>query len=95
MYGEVITSALPEELDNEEQRDRVADELIDGLVQLHAVDPAGIGLEDFGRPTGYLERQLRRFTGLWEHNRTREVPEVEQVGAWLAANMPDSPPATP
>ncbi|MBV9003358.1 MAG: phosphotransferase family protein, partial [Solirubrobacterales bacterium] len=53
-----------------------------------------IGLEGFGKPTGYLERQLRRFTGLWEHNRTREVPEVEEVGRWLAANLPDSPPAT-
>ena len=72
----------------------MADELIDALVELHSVDWTTIGLEGFGKPTGYLERQLRRFTGLWEHNRTRDVPEVEQVGAWLADNMPDSPPAT-
>ena len=37
---------------------------------------------------------MRRFLGLWEHNRTREVPEVEEVGAWLKANLPESPPST-
>jgi aminoglycoside phosphotransferase (APT) family kinase protein len=58
------------------------------------VDYKDVGLEGFGKPSGYLERQLRRFRGLWEHNRTREVPEVEQVGEWLAANLPDSPQAT-
>jgi aminoglycoside phosphotransferase (APT) family kinase protein len=92
--GEVVTGSLPPELDNPEQRDRVADQLIESLVELHAVDWQAAGLEGFGKPTGYLERQLRRFTGLWEINRTRELPEVEEVGAWLAANVPTSPPAT-
>ena len=92
--GDVITKTLPPALDNPTERSRIADELIDALVELHAVDWTQVGLEGFGRPTGYLERQLRRFSGLWEHNRTREVPEVEEVGAWLAANMPESPPAT-
>ncbi len=94
VHGEVITNSLPHPLDNPEQRGRVADELVDALVELHAVDWTAIGLEGFGKPTGYLERQLRRFTGLWEHNRTRDVPEVEKVGGWLAANVPTSPPAT-
>jgi aminoglycoside phosphotransferase (APT) family kinase protein len=92
--GEVITSDIPAVLDTEAERSRIADELIDGLVELHAADWSTIGLETFGKPTGYLERQLRRFTGLWEHNRTRELPEVEEVGGWLAANLPESPPAT-
>jgi aminoglycoside phosphotransferase (APT) family kinase protein len=68
--------------------------LVDALVELHAVDWRAIGLEGFGKPTGYLDRQLRRFTGLWEHNRTREISAVEEVGGWLAANMPASGPAT-
>jgi aminoglycoside phosphotransferase (APT) family kinase protein len=92
--GVVITSELPPELDNEPQRAAVADELVDALVELHAVDWSSVGLEGFGKPTGYLERQVRRFLGLWEHNRTRELPAVEEVGRWLAANMPQSPPAT-
>ncbi len=92
--GDVVTTALPAPLDNPAERARIADELIDALIELHAVDWSKIGLEGFGRPTGYLERQLRRFTGLWEHNRTRDLPQVEEIGAWLAANLPQSPPAT-
>ncbi len=91
--GEVITATMPEALDTPPQRSRVADELIEALVELHGVDWTEVGLEGFGKPTGYLERQLRRFTGLWEHNRTREVEQVEQVGGWLADNLPSSPPA--
>jgi aminoglycoside phosphotransferase (APT) family kinase protein len=94
LEGVVVTDSLPEPVDNPEQRARIADELIDALVELHAVDWRAAGLEGFGKPTGYLERQLRRFTGLWEHNKTREIPAVEQVGNWLAANLPESPPAT-
>ena len=92
--GIVVTGSLPEPLDNPEERARIADELIDALVELHSVDWREVGLEGFGKPTGYLERQVRRFLGLWEHNKTRELPQVEEVGRWLAQNMPSSPPAT-
>ena len=94
MPGEVITDTIPPALDSAEQRARIADQLVEGLVELHAADWTTLGLEGFGKPTGYLERQLRRFGGLWEHNRTREIPEMEQVSEWLAANLPQSPPAT-
>jgi aminoglycoside phosphotransferase (APT) family kinase protein len=94
MRGDVITGSIPEPLDVPVERARIADELIDALVELHSVDWGAVGLVGFGKPTGYLERQLRRFGGLWELNRTRELPEVEQIRAWLAANLPDSPPAT-
>jgi aminoglycoside phosphotransferase (APT) family kinase protein len=92
--GEVITDSLPGQLDTPHQRSRIADELIDALVELHDTDWADAGLEGFGKPTGYLDRQLRRFTGLWEHNSTRELPQVEEVGAWLESSIPESPPAT-
>jgi aminoglycoside phosphotransferase (APT) family kinase protein len=92
--GEVITDTLPSALDDPPERVRIADQLVDALVELHGVDWMAVGLEGFGKPTGYLERQLRRFNGLWEHNKTRELPEVEEVGRWLAANLPQSPPAT-
>ena len=64
------------------------------LVEIHAVDPAAPGLDGFGRPTGYLERQLRRWAGLWEHNRTRELEDFDAAGAWLADHLPESPPST-
>jgi len=92
--GDVAGDALPAALDSEPERRRMGEELVDALVTLHAVDWRAAGLEGFGRPDGYLERQLRRFGGLWERNRTRELPAVERVGAWLAAHAPQSPPAT-
>ena len=92
--GDVTTDEIPELLDTPPFRAAIADELIDGLVELHATDWTTLGLDGFGKPTGYLERQLRRFNGLWEHNRTREISELDEVAAWLADNMPQSPPAT-
>ena len=92
--GDVITQSPPDALDTAEHRARAADELVDALVEVHAVDWQACGLEGFGKPTGYLERQVRRFGGLWEHNKTRELPVLERVGAWLAENMPESGAAT-
>ncbi|HEX4466518.1 MAG TPA: phosphotransferase family protein, partial [Solirubrobacteraceae bacterium] len=73
VVGEVIVSEMPAALDTPAERRRVGEELIDSLVEIHGVDWRGAGLEDFGKPTGYLERQLRRFRGLWELNKTREI----------------------
>ncbi len=92
--GDVIVSSMPPALDDPEQRARTAQELIDSLVEIHAVDWRAVGLGDFGKPTGYLERQLRRFLGLWEINKTREIPAVEGVASWLKENLPESGPAT-
>jgi aminoglycoside phosphotransferase (APT) family kinase protein len=72
----------------------MSEELVDALVEVHAVDWRGCGLGDFTPdPAGYLARQVRRFSGLWQHSKTRELAAVEQVGAWLAVNLPR--PATP
>jgi aminoglycoside phosphotransferase (APT) family kinase protein len=92
--GTVITDSIPEALDEPEQRERIARELIDSLAEIHEVDWRACGLEGYGKPSGYLERQLRRFNGLWEHNKTRELPRVQEIAEWLAGNLPDSPPAT-
>ncbi len=92
--GEVIVASVPEPLDTPAQRRKIGEELIDALVEIHGVDWTAVGLEGFGKPTGYLERQLRRFRGLWELNKTREIEAVESVGRWLAENMPESGTAT-
>src|SRR5215216_1171220 len=94
MKGSVITSDVPAALDDEASRRRIAEELVDALAELHAVDWRECGLEGYGKPTGYLERQLRRFTGLWEFNKTRELPVVDEVGEWLRRNLPESAQST-
>ncbi len=94
IHGSVITTGIPAALDNPQECRRLCEELVDRLAEVHAVDWQACGLEGYGKPTGYLERQLRRFTGLWEHNKTRELAIVEEVRDWLAANVPDSPAST-
>src|SRR5215208_6371954 len=94
MHGSVLATAIPSALDTPEERRRTAEELVDALVEVHSVDWRACGLEGYGRPTGYLERQVRRFSGLWEHNKTRELPVVEELGDWLGRNMPQSPEST-
>ena len=93
--GEVLTSALPPALDTPGERRRCCEELVDALAEVHAVDWRACGLEGFSSdPGGYLERQLRRFAGLWERHRTREVPAVDEVAAWLSQHAPRSGDAT-
>jgi len=58
------------------------------------VDWRDAGLEGFGKPSGYLERQIRRWSGLWEVNATRELGDCLEIGERLKATMPESPPAT-
>jgi aminoglycoside phosphotransferase (APT) family kinase protein len=90
--GDVLTTDLPPALEG--QGAGIGEELVDALVEIHAVDWRACGLEGYGKPTGYLERQLRRFGGLWEHNRTRELPLLDRVTAWLAEHLPESGEAT-
>ncbi len=93
--GVVIRDELPPAW-SEADRAAVGDELVDALVELHAVDPSAAGLEGFGKPSGYLERQLRRWQGQMELTlpMTRPLPDLERVGAWLADNLPPSPATT-
>jgi len=86
--GLVVRSTLPATLSSLDDRARMGEQLASTMVELHRVDPLAIGLEGFGKPGGYLERQLRRMNQLWELARFREIPEIEQVGAWLSENVP-------
>jgi aminoglycoside phosphotransferase (APT) family kinase protein len=90
--GDVLTSDLPPALEGREAQ--IGDELVDALVEVHAVDWVACGLEGYGKPTGYLDRQLRRFTGLWEHNRTRALPVLDRLTEWLGEHKPESGTAT-
>jgi aminoglycoside phosphotransferase (APT) family kinase protein len=69
-------------------RRRAAETMVDALVALHAVDVDAVGLGDFARRTGYLDRQLKRWSAQWEAAKTRELPEMERLHAWLVAHRP-------
>jgi len=75
----------------EDERRRMSLALVDTLVKLHAVDYEAVGLGNFGRPQGYLERQVRRWTEQWNRSKTRELPAIEEVAHRLARAIPESP----
>lgn len=60
------------------------------MATIHGVDYAAVGLADFGRPEGYLARQLSRWQRQWELSNTREMPGYAELVARLAAGLPES-----
>ncbi|MFD6276364.1 phosphotransferase family protein [Streptomyces sp. NPDC060209] len=67
-----------------------AEALVDALVALHSVDADAVGLGDFGRPQGYLERQVRRWRGQWDKVATRALPGLDVLHGRLARAVPTS-----
>ncbi|MEU1276605.1 phosphotransferase family protein [Streptomyces sp. NPDC005799] len=67
---------------------RCAHGLVDVLALLHAVDPGAVSLTGFGRPQGYLTRQVQRWYDQWLRVRTRELVDMDALYARLAAACP-------
>lgn len=88
--GDVVTDTIPAHLDAPAQRRETSEAVADMLVRLHSVDIRQGGIAEIGRPDGYLQRQVRRFAGLWEQGATRELPQVAALAAWLEANRPET-----
>jgi len=65
--------------------------LVDTLVELHAIDPDSVGLGTFGRPQGYVERQVRRWSQQWERSSTGPLPEIDELIRRLRVALPESP----
>ncbi|MBM3659531.1 MAG: phosphotransferase family protein [Actinobacteria bacterium] len=66
--------------------------LIDVLARLHATDYEAVGLGDFGRPDGFLARNVARWGKQWEANKTRELPQIDELARRIAAALPESGP---
>ncbi|MGW4420972.1 phosphotransferase family protein [Streptosporangium sp. NPDC004631] len=67
---------------------RLSERLAEVLAAVHAVDPRRVGLADFGRPEGYMARQLERWDRQWERSRTRDLPGYDRLVARLRARLP-------
>lgn len=68
---------------------RSCEMLIDTLVTLHGIDPHAVGLADFGRPAGFLARQVRRWHGQWEASETQPRAELAELVDRLAGGLPE------
>jgi aminoglycoside phosphotransferase (APT) family kinase protein len=93
--GHIVRESLPEGYaDQPEQRRAIGEGLIDVLAALHSVDPQAVGLGDYGKPAGYLDRQVRRWTTQWEATPEPEGssdgPELDRLAARLSETRPDA-----
>ena len=86
-------AAQLDELGPERTR-QITERMVDTLVTLHAVDFDAVGLGDFGRPDGYLERQVRRWKKQLESSRSRELAGMDELIARLEGNVPAGGDAT-
>lgn len=87
--GRVIRESLPTGYaTSEAERTGLGNSLVDTLVALHSINPEDVGLNDFGRPEGFVERQIRRWSGQWEKSKTHDVDELDELGTLLTEQLP-------
>ncbi len=73
---------------SEPQQLAASDELVDVLARLHAVDVDAVGLAGLGRPDGFLQRQIDRWTTQWNRSKQRELPTIDELARRLARSVP-------
>jgi aminoglycoside phosphotransferase (APT) family kinase protein len=83
-----------EQVLGEKERRAAGESLVDVLAEIHAVDVDAVGLGDFGRREGYIERQLKRWHSQFEKSKTREIPAVDEVYEELRRTIPEQGPGT-
>ena len=86
--GLVVRSA--DELDalDDDAVERNVTGLVKALADLHAVDYRAVGLSEFGRPDGFVGRQVKLWARQWEHVKTRELDDVATLHAALTESIP-------
>lgn len=90
--GIVIHAQLPAEFQGRPALNRrIGEMVVDGLADLHTVDPHALSLSDLGRPDGFMERQVKGWAGRWEAARTEDVPHFNALHAWLMERLPPAP----
>ena len=89
--GTVYRTARQSATLTSEQAGALAESMMRVLADLHAIDPAAVGLADFGRPAGFLERQLRRWAAQLDASRSRPIADIDELHGELSERVPASP----
>ena len=77
-----------------EERGAIYDDVNRTIARLHTIDYRNIGLEDFGKPGNYFERQISRWSGQYRASETQPVPAMDRLIDWLPDNIPDDDSST-
>lgn len=85
--GRILSHPALSEVPKEE-RAPIYEAVADTLARLHKVDWAAVGLADFGRPEGYVQRQIKRWSQQYEASKTGDLPAMDKLMAWLPENAP-------
>jgi aminoglycoside phosphotransferase (APT) family kinase protein len=89
VLGHICRNALPPGYaETPAERRAVGEALVDVLAELHTVQPAAVGLSEFGRPEGFMERQLRRWSKQWEASKIDELPALDALRDELVRTRP-------
>ena len=97
--GHVLRESEPSDFATPERREGIGKELVDTLVEIHSLDYESVGLDEFGYPPGFTDRQVRRWSEqlTWAFDVTadeREVPQLYEITGWLVDNVPEDHPQT-
>lgn len=83
----LVNPAMPDQTPAE--RAAIFDSMNDVLARLHRVDPAKVGLGDYGRTGQYVARQVSRWSRQYAELKTEDIPAMDRLAAWLPENIPD------
>jgi aminoglycoside phosphotransferase (APT) family kinase protein len=75
-----------------EARRRLSESFVDALADLHAIDIVREGLLSLGKPSGFVERQVRGWTERWLRSRIADLPDMTLLAEWLSDRIPADPP---
>ena len=89
LFTETRLPQLPKE-----QRRLVYEDLARVLAELHKVDPEQVGLDDFGRPGNYYERQISRWSKQYIASQTEQIDAMDRLMEWLPNNLPEATSST-
>ena len=87
--GFILRGTLPASFEDFELRRRVSESVVDTLVALHAVDIEKTGINQIGKPAGFVTRQVRGWADRWQRSKTSELAEMDQLVEWLTNRLPD------
>ncbi|GAB3106403.1 phosphotransferase [Aestuariicella hydrocarbonica] len=86
--GHIYWGAALPEIDSNEQRTAMYDEMNRVLAALHSVDVDAVGLSDYGKPGNYFERQFGRWSSQYKASELQPIPEMDKLIDWLQENLP-------